>query len=97
MEACCRHLREGVVKDEAGCTLVVLCDDLGCVGGPQLLQRLCEDYLQALAQQRAQASHVTLLQLDGSLPASLVMQQRPGVACSMRLLDGCSDPDGWMR
>ncbi|KAF5833054.1 hypothetical protein DUNSADRAFT_10760 [Dunaliella salina] len=90
MEACCRHLRDGAVKDEAGCAMVLVCDHLGCVGGPELMHRLCSDYLQALAQQRAQASHVRLLQLENSLPASITAHR------AVHALDYYTDPDGWL-
>lgn len=91
MEACCRHLRDGAIRDEAGCAMVLVCDHLGCVGGAALMHRLCSDYLQALAQQRAQASHMNLLQLEASLPAALSRQR------AVQAVDGFSDPDGWLR
>eukprot|EP00983_Pelagomonas_calceolata_P000991 34675-Pelagomonas_calceolata.AAC.4 len=91
MEACCRHLRDGAVKDEAGCAMVLVCDHLGCVGGPELMHRLCSDYLHALAQQRAQASHVRLLQLENSLPAAITAHR------AVHALDCYTDPDGWLR
>ena len=81
------------MKDESACAVVLVCDHLGCVGGQELLQRLCHDYLQALAQQRAQASHVTLLQLEQRLlPLGAASHQR-----HVRMLDGYSDPDSWLR
>ncbi len=44
MEACVRHLRDGVSgRDEdptAACPFVLVCDDLECVGGPQTLQKV---------------------------------------------------------
>jgi len=72
---------------------VLVCDGLNCVGGRELMYRLCTDYLQALAHQRSQASRVTLLQLDNSLPATVAQC----AASAVRTLDGCSDPHGWLR
>ncbi|KAL6754948.1 hypothetical protein V8C86DRAFT_2688399 [Haematococcus lacustris] len=93
MEACVRHLRDGVVKEDGVPPMLLVCDDLSCTGGSDVLQQLCRDYADALGQQRAQAQHIVSVSLQGLelFPAHGSAPELP-----VSHVDAYSDPGGWL-
>jgi hypothetical protein len=91
MEQVVRHLREGVIGAAPACALTIVSSDLSSRGRQDIMHQLVADYSLALQQQRAQAVHMRLLALDGSMDAFLA----PSTSTSV--LDGWSDPSGWLR
>ncbi len=81
MDPLARHLRDGAVrlKPEA-CPIAVVADSLEAIGGSAVFSQILSRYLEAVRDQRSQASHVCYVALEYPPPQAVVIGgTKPGI------------------